>query len=95
MDMDGICYSLYDLDNEEYLANLEKRGIHFEYLTLKNKELVPYKGRNSRENRVKPVSQEEIMASKVIKKPNKVKPGYKKKIEAKRKEIASKYKGGR
>lgn len=80
--MDGICISLYDFDDENYLKSLEKKGIKFTYKQIKNSELVEYKGRNSRQNRTKPVSSEEIKASKMIKKPKKVSPGYKKKHKA-------------
>lgn len=88
MYMDGICYSFYDLDNETYLINLEKRGVNFEYLDLKKDELVPYKSRNSRAERIKPENKEVTLAKKMIKKPDKVTPGYKKKYQQKIKEIA-------
>lgn len=92
MDMDGICYSFYEVENEEYLLNLEKRGITFEYLDIKNKELVPFKGRNSRQNRVKPQSEVETIAKRVVQKPKKVTPGYKKKMAKKQAEVAQKFK---
>lgn len=88
MYMDGICYSFYDLDNETYLTNLEKRGVIFDYLDLKKDELVPYKSRNSRQERIKPENKEVTLAKKMIKKPDKVTPGYKKKYQQKIKEIA-------
>ena len=90
--MDGICYSFYEDENQEYLDNLEKRGIIFDYLDIKNKELVPFKGRNSRKNRVKPTSEEEVIAKRVVKKPTKVTPGYKKKLAKQQKEVADKFK---
>ena len=40
MYMDGICYSFYEDENQEYLDNLEKRGITFDYLDIKNKEII-------------------------------------------------------
>ena len=92
MYMDGICYSFYEVENEEYLSNLEKRGITFDYLDIKNKELVPFKGRNSRANRVKPQTEGEAVAKRVVKKPDKVTPGYKKKLAKKQQEVASKFK---
>mgnify|MGYP006874684682 FL=1 len=90
--MDGICYSFYEVENEEYLLNLEKRGITFDYLDIKNKELIPFKGRNSRKNRVKPVTEEEEIAKRVVKKPTKVTPGYKKKLAKKQQEVAQNFK---
>jgi len=95
MYMDGICYSFYEEENFEYLDNLEKRGITFQYLDIKNDELVPYKGRNSRQNRVKPVSEEEKIAKRYIPKPKKVTPGYKKKLAQKQAEVTKRLKGKR
>jgi ATP-dependent RNA helicase CshB len=91
--MDGICYSLYDNENEDYLQSLERRGITFDYLTLKNKELVPYKSRNSREERVKPTTDAERLANSLVKKPTKVTPGYKKKMLEAKKQIVKSMKG--
>ena len=93
MNMDGICYSLYDNENEDYLQSLERRGITFDYLTLKNKELVPYKSRNSREERVKPTTDAERLANSLVKKPTKVTPGYKKKMAEAKKQIVKSKKG--
>ena len=93
--MDGICYSFYEDENQEYLDNLEKRGVTFEYLDIKHGELVPFKGRNSRQNRVKPVSEEEKIAKKYVPKPKKVTPGYKKKMAEKQQELSKKFKSKR
>ena len=90
MYMDGICYSFYEDANEEYLLNLEKRGIVFNYLTLKNSELVEYKERNSRNGRIKPKTEVEKYVKKIVKKPSRVTPGYKKKLAKKQEELASK-----
>lgn len=90
MDMDGVCYSLYDLDNDEYLNNLEKRGITFEYLTIKNKELIPYKERNSCDQRLKPATEIEVKVKKMLGKKGSVKPGYKKKYQEETKKIMKK-----
>lgn len=82
MHKDGIVYSLYeDLDNE-YLDNLAKKGVKPSYFEIKNKELIPYKGRNSRALRVKPTTNYQLEASKYIPKAKKVTPGYKKKRQA-------------
>ncbi len=82
MHKDGIVYSLYeDLDNT-YLDNLAKKGVKPLYFEIKNKELVPYKGRNTRADRVKPTTNYQLEASKYIPKAKKVTPGYKKKRQA-------------
>lgn len=82
MNMDGICYSLYDFDNKNYLESLEKKGIKFEKMQIKNNELIPYKG-DSRKNRVKPMSSEEKKIKSIMAKPKRVTPGYKKKRQEK------------
>ncbi len=92
MYFDGICYSLYEKENNTYLNNLENRGISFEYVDVKNKEFVPYKGRNVRQNRIAPVKKEIITAKKMIAKPTKVTPGYKKKMNEQANAIAKKIK---
>ena len=86
---DGIVYSFYtDLD-DRYLDNLAKKNIRPEYFELKDKELVEYKGRNTRALRQKPVSDYKKQAAKYVPLPKKVKPGYKKKRELKINEIAT------
>ena len=89
---DGIVYSFFeDLDNE-YLDYLNKKHIKPEYFELKNGELKEYKGRNSRENRVKPKTNYQLQAAKFVPKAKKVSPGYKKKRQAKIDEIAQRLK---
>ena len=85
---DGIVYSFYEELNNQYLDNLNKKDIKPEYFEIKNKELVPFKGRNARENRVKPKTNYELEAKKFVPKADKVKPGYKKKREEQIKKIA-------
>ena len=78
MHNDGIVYSFYeDIDND-YLDNLNKKDITPEYYEIKNKELVPYKGRNTRQDRLKPKTDYQKEAAKYIPLTKK-KPGYKKK----------------
>ncbi|MFI3251505.1 MAG: DEAD/DEAH box helicase [bacterium] len=90
MYFDGICYSLYDSMNNTYLNNLENRGVTFEYVDIKHGEFAPYKGRNVRQNRIAPVKKEIITAKKMIAKPKKVTPGYKKKMNEEANKIAKK-----
>lgn len=87
--MDGICYSLCEFNDEQYLRMLEDRGITFEYLDILDGNFVNYNP-NRRSNRVKPLTVGEKKAIKMVKKPKKVTPGYKKKQQAKIKEIAKK-----
>ncbi len=90
MNYTGIVYSLYtDLD-DVYLDNLSKKGITPIYKEIKNSEFVDYKGRNTRQSRIKPLNQIEKKARSLVKKPEKVTPGYKKKMQEKADSIASK-----
>lgn len=92
MFFDGIVYSFYEEVDDAYLDELSKKKIKPEYFELKNGELIPYKGRNTREQRKKPVTDYHKAASKFVPKPKKVSPGYKKKRQAQIEEIAQKLK---
>ncbi len=87
---DGVCYSLYDMQNNTYLNNLESRGVTFEYVDIKHGEFAPYKGRNVRQNRIAPEKKEVVVAKKMLAKPKKVTPGYKKKFNEEANKIAKK-----
>lgn len=90
MNYTGISYSFYDELDDIYLDDLNKKGIVPEYMTIKDGSLIEYKGRDSRKNREKPVTETYKMAMKHVKKPTKVTPGYKKKMQKKAEEIAQK-----
>lgn len=92
MHNDGIVYSFYESVDDQYLDNLSKKKIVPTYFEIKDKELVPYKGRNTRQNRVKPQTDYQKEAAKLVPKSDKVKPGYKKKRQAQIDEIARKLK---
>lgn len=92
MHKDGIVYSFYeDMDNE-YLDNLAKKKIKPQYYEIKNRELIEYKGRNTRSQRIKPKTDYQKQAAKFVPKAGKVSPGYKKKRQAKIEEIAQRLK---
>lgn len=92
MNLDGIVYSFYEDLDDEYLDNLSKKHVKPNYYEIKNGELVEYRGRNSRKERIKPKTNYEKEAAKLIPKSDKVKPGYKKKRQAQIKELAQKMK---
>ena len=75
----GVCYSLYDHDDEAVVKQLEERGIEFKTLNIKTQGLVAGKQREQRQKREKHITQLEIEARRKIPKKTKVKPGYKKK----------------
>ena len=91
MHLDGIVYSLYDELDDEYLDNLNAKGIKPKYYELKNGEVIEYKGRNTRAQRIKPKTDYQKVAAKYIPKTEK-KPGYKKKRQAQIEELAQRLK---
>lgn len=92
MHKDGIVYSFYEEVDDAYLDNLAKKKIQPTYFEIKNKELIPYKGRATRQARIKPRTNYQLEASKFAPKSSKVTPGYKKKRQAKIDAIAAKLK---
>lgn len=75
----GECYSMYDTSNENIVHALEKKGITFEIKELRGKHFIDSKDREKRKSRVKHQSDLEKQISSIVRKPKKVKPGYKKK----------------
>ena len=90
MHKDGIVYSFYEEIDNEYLDNLAKKKIQPDYYEIKDKELIEFKGRNTRQSRVKPKTDYQKQAAKFVPKSTKVKPGHKKKRQAQIDEIAKK-----
>ncbi|CAM3950424.1 DEAD/DEAH box helicase [Lederbergia lenta] len=77
----GLAVTIYGQADEDALVQLEKMGIEFTHLDLVKHEWVEIKDRNRRKNRKKTVDEVEIKARKFVRKPSKVKPGYKKKMK--------------
>ncbi len=77
----GVCATIYEPSDEQALIQLEKMGITFENQDLQKGEWVTLKDRNRRKKRIKQADDIEEKARKMIGRPKKVKPGYKKKIE--------------
>lgn len=75
----GECYSMYDTTNQQIVQTLEKKGITFEMKELKGNQFVDAKDREKRKSRVKHQTELEKKITSIVKKPTKVKPGYKKK----------------
>ena len=75
----GECYSMYDTSNESIVHALEKKGITFEMKELKGNQFIDSKDREKRKSRVKHQTDLEKKISSIVRKPKKVKPGYKKK----------------
>jgi len=77
----GVALTIYETSDEDKLNQLEKLGIEFKNMDLKNGEWVEIEDRNRRKNRKKQVDEIDVKAKSLVKKPKKVKPGYKKKMQ--------------
>lgn len=75
----GECYSMYDTTNENIVHALEKKGITFEVKELKGDGFIDATVREKRKSRVRKQSDLEKQITSMVRKPAKVKPGYKKK----------------
>ncbi|MBS4217132.1 DEAD/DEAH box helicase [Bacillus sp. FJAT-49711] len=83
----GLAVTIYEPSDEDALIRLDRMGIDFSYLDIQHGNWVEIGERNRRKNRTKTVSDEEIKARQLVRKPQKVKPGYKKKMEVQREQI--------
>lgn len=79
--LEGTAISFYEEKDIPLMKKLEKRGITILYSEIKNGEFVEAKRYNRREARKKTVTNLDAQAWKYVKKPKKVKPGYKKKMK--------------
>ncbi|MDX8359565.1 DEAD/DEAH box helicase [Cytobacillus sp. IB215316] len=77
----GIAATLYDPSDEDAIVKLEKMGITFKQQDLRNNEWVELGARDKRNKRKKQLNGLDIEAKKIVRKPSKVKPGYKKKMK--------------
>ncbi|WML47492.1 DEAD/DEAH box helicase [Neobacillus sp. PS3-34] len=78
----GIALTVYESSDEDALNRLEKMGIQFKHVDLKKDEgFVELDERNKRKNRKKQEDETDKVAKTMIRKPTKVKPGYKKKMQ--------------
>ncbi len=90
MNYTGEVYSFYTELDDLYLDNLAKKGVKPIYKVIKDGSLEDYKGRNAREKRIKPLNEGQKRARKIIHKPDKVTPGYKKKLRKAQDELSVK-----
>jgi len=78
----GIALTVYEISDEDALNRLEKMGIKFKNVDLKKEEgFVETEDRNRRKTRKRQEDPVDKMAKSLVKKPQKVKPGYKKKMQ--------------
>lgn len=78
--LEGIAITLYDPSEEDKIVQIEALGIPFVHEEVKNGEWVEVKERHARKNRTKKFDEIDRKAVAFVRKPKKVKPGYKKKM---------------
>ncbi|WP_042355029.1 DEAD/DEAH box helicase [Bacillus rubiinfantis] len=83
----GFALTIFDLADEDALIRLEKMGITFQHVDLKKGEFIELEHRNRRKTRVKQTDETDMLAKSIVKKPKKVKPGYKKKMQSEMEKI--------
>ncbi|MEQ6375886.1 DEAD/DEAH box helicase [Bacillaceae bacterium S4-13-56] len=88
--LEGTALSLYKEDDSQLISKLEKKGLVFTAYDVNKGEWQPIKKWNERATRVKQESEIEKQAWSKVKKPTKVKPGYKKKMKTQAKQIQKK-----
>lgn len=84
-DSTGVAYSLYAYEDDDYIKNLQSKGLKPKFYQIKNDELIETSFKK-RERRISPARQIEEDMHRKIPMPKKVKPGYRKK----RKELIEK-----
>ncbi|WP_407268409.1 DEAD/DEAH box helicase [Radiobacillus sp. PE A8.2] len=87
---EGIAINLYTDEDIALVERLEKKGLSFQSYDVKNGEWQEVKAWNERKKRKKTESDAETEAWRKVKKPNKVKPGYKKKMKYQQQQIKKK-----
>ncbi|CAM3120948.1 DEAD/DEAH box helicase [Filibacter tadaridae] len=78
--LEGTAITLYEPTEEDKIVQIEKLGIPFVHEDVKNGEWIEVKERHARKNRVKGADDIDRKANSFVRKPAKVKPGYKKKM---------------
>lgn len=79
--MPGTAVTIYERSDEDAVNRLEKRGISFVHVDIKKGQLVEIEPRSKRKKRPQENSEIDAIARALLKKPKKVKPGYKKKLK--------------
>jgi len=77
----GTAMTFYDTSDEDALVKLEQMGIVFENMRIEKGEWKKIDDRKRRQNRKRTPDETDEVAKRLVKKPRKVKPGYKKKMQ--------------
>ncbi|QAS54170.1 DEAD/DEAH box helicase [Halobacillus litoralis] len=79
--LQGTAINLYKESDLPLIQKLEKKGLSFDFYEVKNGEWKEVNSYNERQTRERSASSEEKKAKQMVRKPKKVKPGYKKKMK--------------
>jgi ATP-dependent RNA helicase CshB len=90
--LSGIAITIYEPSDEDALNKLEKLGISFSNIDIKDGEWTDIGPREKRKTRKKEQSEIDKKAKSFIQKPKKVKPGYKKKLQSETEKYKNKLK---
>lgn len=85
--MEGTAISLYNESDIKLISKLEQKGLSFTFFDIKKGDWVEMKSWNERNLRTKTDANVDKEAWKHVKKSNKVKPGYKKKMKRQQESI--------
>lgn len=85
--LEGTAISFFGPEDVELIAQLEKRGIKFIYSDIKDEEWVTVKHHNRRQLRKNTETKIDQQAWQQVRKPKKVKPGYKQKLKKQQERI--------
>ena len=85
--LEGTAVSLYREDDLKLIDKLEQKGLEFIFYDVRNGEWKDAKSWNERNLRLKTTTNVEKEAWKQVRKPKKVKPGYKKKMKKQQESI--------
>ncbi|MFC4388510.1 DEAD/DEAH box helicase [Gracilibacillus marinus] len=88
--MEGTAISLFTEQDLELVKRLEKKGITYTFYDIIKGEWQETKAYNARQNRIKYENETEKQAWQQIRKPKKVKPGYKKKMKYEQQKVKKK-----
>ncbi|SDN08583.1 DEAD/DEAH box helicase [Sediminibacillus halophilus] len=88
--MEGTAINLYTDQDVQLIEKLEKKGLTFTSFDVKNGEWEEVKAWNERSTRKKAESDTEKEAWRKVRKPKKVKPGYKKKMKQQKEQVKKK-----
>ncbi|WP_397539325.1 DEAD/DEAH box helicase [Rummeliibacillus pycnus] len=86
----GVAITIFEPSDEDAIARVEKMGIPFVAKDIKNGEIVEMKERHAREKREKKSDEIDRIAKSKVRKPKKVKPGYKRNMRWEMEEIKKK-----